>query len=352
MKALVKYAMGEGNLELREVPEPKANKGEVKIKVEAAGICGSDLHILHGDIGIPVKPPVIIGHEFSGTVSEIGESVRHCKVGDRVTAENSRYVCGHCTYCMTGNYNLCSERLATGYAFNGAFTDYCVVPEERAYILPDNVDFLTGALSDPSACAFHAVQEITEVDAGDLVLITGPGSMGLFSLQYAKANGAYVTIAGKNKDGERLELAKELGADLTIDLDREDIREKIGECFGRVDVDIVLECSGNQKAVDFGLDLLKKQGKYTQIGIFGSTINIDLDLLVYKEIKATGSFSQKYTAWMGAIRFASLSKINARPLITHILPLDRWKEGFEKFESGEAIKVVFSDSLNNLETSI
>jgi len=349
MKALVKYALGEGNIEIREVPEPRTGKGEVKIKVEAAGICGSDLHILHGDIGIPMRPPFVIGHEFSGIVIETGEGVKQCKVGDRVTAENSRYVCGHCIYCRTGNYNLCSERLAVGYAFDGAFTDYCVVPEERVHILPDNVDFLTGALTDPSACAFHAVQELTGINAGDVVLITGPGSMGLFSLQYAKANGAYVIVIGKEKDKKRLDLAIKLGADLIINIDFENARDKIKKYFNEKEVDIVLECSGKQDAARLGLELLKKQGKYTQIGIFGSPVNVDLDLLVYKEIKATGSFSQKWTAWREAIRFASLGKIKAKSLITHILPLDRWREGFEKFESGEAIKVIFAKDTDRKE---
>lgn len=342
MKALVKFAPGDGNMEIRDIPEPEAGAGEVKIKVEAAGICGSDLHILHDNIGIPMNPPFVLGHEFSGVVVEIGEGVTQCKVGDRVTAENSRYVCGFCIYCRTGNYNLCSKRLATGYSFDGAFTDFCVVPEERVHILPDNVDFITGAMSDPSACAFHAVQELTGINAGDKVLITGPGPMGLFSLQYARANGGRVIIAGKESDAGRMRVAKELGADLTVNIDSENIGDRLKSYFGSSEVDVALECSGKQGGASLCLELLRKQGKYTQIGIFGSKINIDLDLLVYKEIRAVGSFSQKYSAWKEAIRLASLGQIKAKPLVTHILPLEQWEEGFARFESGEAIKVIFS----------
>jgi len=341
MKALVKYDFGEGNMELRDIPEPTTGKGEVKIKVEVAGICGSDVHIYHGDIGIPMKPPFVLGHEFSGIVVEVGEGVTNCKPGDRVTAENSRYTCENCIYCKTGNYNLCTKRLATGYAYDGAFTDYCVVPCERVHLLPDNVDFVTGALSDPSACAYHAVQELTGVDAGDVVLITGPGPMGLFSLQYAKANGAQVAVTGKGQDADRLKLAKELGADLVINIDGQDPKEAIKKTMGRDDVDIHFECSGKQPGAQLGLELLKRQGKFALVGIFGSPVTVDLDLLVYKEIRAVGSFSQKYTAWREAIRLASLGKIAAKPLVTHILPLDKWEEGFAKFMSGEAIKVIF-----------
>jgi len=140
MRAVVKYALGEGNIELRDVPEPRTGNTEVKIRVESAGICGSDLHIYKGDIQIPMRPPFTIGHEFSGVIVETGEKVTRWKKGDRVTAENSRFVCGHCRYCRTGNYNLCSERLATGYAFDGAFAEFCVVPEERVHLLPENVE--------------------------------------------------------------------------------------------------------------------------------------------------------------------------------------------------------------------
>ncbi|MBN1674791.1 MAG: zinc-binding dehydrogenase [Kiritimatiellae bacterium] len=341
MKAVVKQSLGEGHIALCDVPEPAPARGEVKIRVEAAGICGSDLHILHGDIRIPMRPPFVIGHEFSGVVAEVGESVEHWRNGDRVTAENSRYVCGHCRYCRTGSYNLCSERLATGYAFDGAFAGYCVVPQERVHRLPDNVDFLTGALSDPSACAFHAVQELTGIDAADNVLITGPGPMGLFCLQYAKANGAQVIVSGTARDARRLELARKLGADLTVDVDAEELEQRIGDYLNGGEVSVLLECSGKAPALQAGLRLLRRQGKYTQVGIFGAPVPFDVDQLVYKEIRVTGSFSQKYTAWAEAIRLASLGKVMARPLITHTLPLDRWREGFEAFESGEAIKVVF-----------
>ncbi len=346
MKAVVKYEWGEGNIELRDIPEPAPGPEEVKIKVDTAGICGSDLHILHGDIQIPTRTPFVIGHEFSGIVTEVGEGVERIKEGSRVTAENSRYVCNCCRYCRTGNYNLCPERLATGYAFDGAFAEYCVVPRERVHLLPDNVDFTTAALSDPSACIYHAVQELTGISAGETVLITGPGPMGLFSLQYAKANGAYVIISGRENDNERLQLAEELGADMIVNVDQDNIVEKIQKTDEVETVDVLLECSGSQPALETGLELLRKQGKYTQIGIFGGPVTVDLNALVYKEIKATGSFSQKYSAWREAIKLASLGKINASKLVTHILPLEEWEKGFRVFESGVAIKVVFRPNEN------
>lgn len=341
MRAIVKYAEGEGNIELREVPEPEVGNAEVKIKVKAVGICGSDLHIYKGDIGIPTRIPFTIGHEFSGIITEVGKNVSRFKVGERVTAENSRYTCGHCHYCMTGNYNLCNKRLATGYAFDGAYADYCVVPENRVYTLPDNVDFLTAALTDPSACVYHAVHDLTGVNAGDTVLITGSGAMGLFAVQYVKANGGIAIITGLAQDAKRLALAQALGADYIINVSEMNIENEIKTITNNKGVDIALECSGNQRAAADCLTLLRRQGKYTQIGIFGKSITLDLDRVLYGEIQLTGSFSQKYTGWKAALELASLGKIQARPLITDILPLEEWEKGFKRSFAGKAIKVVF-----------
>jgi len=341
MRAVVKYAEEVGNIELRDVPEPHPGDNEVKIKVEAAGICGSDLHIYNWDIGIPTKVPFIIGHEFSGVITEVGKKVSRFSGGERVTAENSRVTCGYCRYCMTGNYNLCKERRATGYAYDGAFASHCVVPQERVHLLPDNVDFITAALSDPSACVYHAVQELTGIDAGDIVLITGAGTMGLFSVQYVKANGGIAIITGLEKDQKRLELARNLGADVTVDISTEDLDDIVMDMTGAAGVDVALECSGSESAANQCLKLLRRQGKYTQIGIFGHPVSFDLDRVLYGEIKVVGSFSQKFTAWKEAIKLFSQGKIVAKPLVTDILPLEKWEEGFQRCFDGRAVKVVF-----------
>lgn len=338
MKALVKYAPGNGNMELRDVPEPSAGTGEVKIEVKAASICGSDLHILHGDIGIPMRLPVIPGHEFAGIVIELGEGIRNLRVGDRVTGENTRTACGVCQQCTTGSYNLCQHRLATGYAFDGAFTKYVIIPEIRIHKLPDNVDFKSGALTDPSACAYHAVQELTGINSGDIVLITGPGPMGLFCLQYVKSSGGIVILSGTEKDKMRLELGRKLGADYVFSGDTEKETMKI---TGGRGVDVVLECSGAEAAAQTGLRLAGREGKYTQVGIFGKPIRFDLDQVLYGEIRLTGSFSQKYSGWEKALELCSQGKIKVMPLITHTFPLSLWQQAYDLFASGEAIKVVF-----------
>ncbi len=343
MKAIVKTAEGPGHLELRDVPEPPPpGPGEVKIQVEAAGICGSDLHIQKGDIGIPIRPPFILGHEFAGRLVEMGPDVTGWQVGDRVTAENTRIACGRCPSCLTGSYNLCGKRLATGYAFDGAFARYCVVPAIRLHRLPDTVDFESGALTDPSACVYHAIQDGRGIQAGETVLITGAGAMGLFSVQYAKANGARVLLTGLERSRPRLALGLELGADQVVVTDREALAPIIDDFTDGLGVDVALECSGAESAANQCLQFLRTQGRFTQIGIYGAPIRLDLDQVVYKEIQLTGSFSQKNLAWQGALRFQALGLVKAAPLISDRLSIDQWSEGFHRFATGQAIKVVFN----------
>jgi L-iditol 2-dehydrogenase len=341
MLALVKYQMGDGYLELRDVPEPEPGDGEVKIAVQAAGICGSDLHIWHGDIGIPVVTPVVLGHEFAGTIVALGPGITRIEVGQRVTAENSHTVCGECEYCMTGDYNLCEGRRATGYAYDGAFARFCVVPAERVHLLPDSVDFLTGALTDPSACAYRAVREKGEVGAGDTVLVLGVGPMGLFSTQYAKASGARVILAGTTADAKRLEIGRQLGADHTIDVTQPGSMDAIEGYAGRGGIDVVLECAGAPDAARLGLQLVKRRGRYVAVGIHGHAFELDLDQALYKEVTIKGMFSHKYEAWEKAIALYDQGLIQARPLITDVLPLSEWEEGFRRFAERKAIKVMF-----------
>jgi L-iditol 2-dehydrogenase len=341
MQAIVKYQVGDGYIELRDVPEPEPGPGEVKIAVQAAGICGSDLHIWHGDIEIPVKPPVVLGHEFSGRIASLGPGVSGLEVGQRVTAENSHSVCGRCEYCMTGYYNLCTQRLATGYAFDGAFAPYVVVPAHRVHHLPDRVDFHTGALSDPLACTYRGVVEMGQVGPGDTVLILGVGPMGLFSTQYARLSGARVILAGTPADAARLEIGRDLGAALTVDVSLPDAEREMQQFAGRNGIDVVLECSGAPAAARLGLKLIKRRGRFVQVGIFGQPFEFDLDQVLYKEVVVRGMFSHIYLAWEKAIALAAQGVVQTKPLITDVLPLSAWETGFRRFAERKAIKVIF-----------
>lgn len=340
MKGLFKTAPGNGNMEIRDVEIPRPGPREVLMEVKSAGICGSDLHIYHWNIGYKMNPPMIIGHEFSGVIVECGGEVKGWKNGERVTAEPSAIICGECRYCRTGAYNMCADRRVLGYWLNGGFAEYVVADAQRLHRLPDSISFDEGALTEPLACCVHGVHELTGIEVGDLVAITGPGAIGLICAQLAKAEGAQVMVIGTNADRERLAVAKSLGIDYCVNLEEEDPLRLALELSGGDGADVVLECSGAEKAAALGLEIARRQGKYTQIGLFGEPIKIDFERIAYKELRVTGSLGQRWTAWKRAIQIMAQGRVNLKAVTSDKFPLTRWKEAFDKFEAKEGLKIL------------
>ena len=340
MKGVVKYQRGDGFTALRDVDVREPNANEVLIEVHSAGICGSDLHIHHDHINLPMRPPVVIGHEFSGTIIATGSGVSRVKVGDRVTVEPTFSICDRCDYCRSGFYNLCNQREIIGYWHNGAFAKYCTAPEHGLHKLPENVDLTAGSLTEPVACCVHGVIEQTQVSAGDLVVITGPGTIGLLSLQIAKAEGGIVAVCGTSVDATRLKRAAELGAALTIDVEKEDAVEIIKAHTNGYGADVVLECSGAEPAASLGIALARRRGKYTQMGLFGNPIKVDFEQIAFKELQVTGFISQKKTAWERALKLMAHGMVSTKALITHEMPISEWQEAFDLFEKREGLKLM------------
>ena len=187
MKALVKYASGKGNVGIREMPEPTPNPGEVKVEVKFCGICGTDIHIYYDHY--KSNPPVILGHEWSGEVVEVGANVRNVKVGDELQVYHQVTHVGDVDIVCEGETALCNDRLSYGIGCNGAFAKYAVFAEKNIQRLPDNVKFRIGALTEPLAVCVKAVILVTGISAGEVVFITGPGPIGLLATQLAKVEG-------------------------------------------------------------------------------------------------------------------------------------------------------------------
>jgi len=346
MKAIVKYAAEPGNMEIREVPEPSPAAGQIKIKVVAAGICGSDLHIHDSDIAIPVRPPVTVGHEFSGVIAELGEGVTGFKVGDRVVSETAYSFCGTCESCREGWYNLCPERKTLGYWYNGIFTNYTVVPAGRVHKIPDNVSDIAAAMTEPLACVCHAVFDLCTISPTDLCLVSGPGPIGLMTMQVARAHGAKVLVSGTDADLERLELAKELGAEYTINVQQESLEDKVNELTGGKGVDVVLECSGSQHGINAGLKVLKRRGYFTQIGMGAPTIPFLVSTLNYREPIISGSLGSRKANWVQALDLLSRGKVRVEELANVRLPMEQWKEAFDRFrrkDGGKFILLPFAE---------
>lgn len=340
MKALTKTEKGYDKMALLDIEEPKAEKNLVKIKVEYSGICGSDLHSFKGEYG-NIKTPVVLGHEFSGVVVEVGENVTKVKVGDRVTSETTFETCGECDYCKSKDYNLCPTRRGIGTQVNGSFAEYVLSREESVHVLPESVSLLAASLTEPLACCVHAALEKTTINKGEVALVFGPGPIGLLLSQVVKSQGAYVILAGVTKDKERLELAKKLGIDLVVDLLQEDLDAIVMEKTNGYGANKVFDCSGVIHAVNQGLRLTKKKGDFVQVGLFAKVKNeLDQEAIIQREIRYIGSRSQKPSSWVTSLELLRDKKVDTETLVTKMVDLENWRDGIEAAMQGSEIKVV------------
>lgn len=336
MQAVVKTAPGPGHVALREVPEPRAGAGQVKIAVRATGVCGTDLHIVKDEF--PSWPPVILGHEFAGTVAAVGEGVSGLGMGDPVVAQTAAVWCGRCRYCASGDYLMCGAKRSIGYGVDGAFASHIVVPAGTVHRLPPGMDLEAAALCEPAACAVRAVCERGRVAAGDRALVTGAGPIGLLVLQALKAQGARVCLTGARADTRRLETARSLGADVAVDVEHEDLRAVL-QAFAETDgVDLAFECSGAPPALDACLRALRRQGTLVQVGLFGRRLEHDYEQVAMKELTVLGSYGHIHSSWRRAITLIADGTIRTRPLISAVLPLGRWEEAFRRAEAKDGVK--------------
>ncbi len=342
MAAVVKTKRGIGNIEVQEVEIPKVESDSLLVEVKAAGICGTDIHILH-DRSV-YDPPVILGHEYAGIVIEMGKDVEGFSIGDRVTSP-ATVPCGECMMCWMGHQNRCTsenKRILGVSKANGAFAKFILVPAKITHKIPPIVPFKEAALSEPTACVVHAVAERVGVGVGDVVVFLGPGPMGLLGLQVAKAQGAgLVIVTGTNADKERLRLAEDLGADIVINIEDEDANEVVWGTTDKLGADIVFEAAGADAARRQAFELVRRTGKIGLIGITGKlTTDIDLDQIVEKELDVIGSWGTIWTSWRRTLSLLASQKIKISPLITSQLRLDDWERGFKMMEDKTAIKVL------------
>lgn len=337
MRGVAKLKQGEGHVGMLDVPEPTLIPNHVLIEVKAAGLCGTDLHIYHDEY--PSRPPVIMGHEIAGTVAEVGAGVTSCRAGDRVTSETFFHVCGRCDFCRDGYPNLCPARLSIGSGVHGAFTRYLLVPEQNVHHLPPHVDEMEGALTEPLACCVHALER-TRVEPSDVVVVSGPGAIGLLMMQVVKAAGATVVLLGTAADEARLDLGRELGADVVLNVAEGRVDDTVKAMTDGLGADAVFECSGAAPSARNCLTLVRRRGRYTQVGLFGKSIEWDQDQICYKEIEFSGSFATVPSAWRKALALLANRQVQTRPLITHTWPLDEWKQAFETFERRAGLKNV------------
>ncbi|MBI4774767.1 MAG: 2,3-butanediol dehydrogenase [Deltaproteobacteria bacterium] len=327
MKAAVWH--GKRDVRVEEVPEPPIpSPEEVKIKVHWCGICGSDLHeYLAGPIFIPVenphpltgkKAPVILGHEFSGEIAQIGEGVHGIQVGDRVTASASRS-CGECFWCKRGETIICHMNAATGMMADGAFAEYVNVPAYNIYKLPEGVSFEEAALTEPLAVGVHAMRR-ARIKTGDHVVIVGAGTIGLSVLQATRASGAG-TITVVEVAEARKEYAKKLGATRVLDPTKVDVPAEVARITDGVGADLGFECVGDPKTALLTLDSVRRGGKMVVLGVFERPAEINLNSCVFFEKQIIGSLGYN-DEFSTVLSFLVDGRLQAKPMISGKIRLE------------------------------
>jgi (R,R)-butanediol dehydrogenase/meso-butanediol dehydrogenase/diacetyl reductase len=344
MKAAVWY--GRKDVRVEDVPEPPApGPDEVKIKVHQTGICGSDLHeYVVGPIFIPTeelhpltgkKAPLILGHEFSGEVVEIGGGVKNVKVGDRVAPDAAQH-CGECYMCKVNRYSLCEKLAFTGLMADGAFAEYVNVPAYTCFKLLPELSNEAGALVEPIAVGIHAIRQ-GKVMEGDTIAVVGAGTIGLVTIQAARAAGAKKVFSIEVAK-DRKEFAKELGA-IVLDPKETDVAAEIRDQTDGQGVDVAIECIGKAETVNTCIQCTKRGGKTVVVGIFEKPGEINYNDLVFQEKEVVGSL-----AYCGefdtAIALLADGRLKAEPLITG------------KIKLNEIIEKGFKELLTNRESNI
>jgi L-iditol 2-dehydrogenase len=333
-----------GDLQLEQRPIPKAGRNEVLLRIHSVGICGSDVHYLvNGCIGdFIVKAPMVLGHESSGIVAEVGEGVKHLKAGDRVAIEPG-IPCRHCDYCKNGQYNLCPDIVFCATPpYDGTLTRYYVQAADFCYKLPDHVSFEEGALLEPLAVAVQACRR-ANITLGDRVLICGAGPIGLMNLLTAKASGAS-KICITDIDEHRLSVAKSMGADLTYLIGKKEPRqlaEEIAGVFDGLRPDKTIECSGAESSIQLAIYATKSGGTIVLVGLGPAEVRLPIVNAAVREVDIRGVFRYA-NCYPVALAMVASGRINVKPLVTHRFKLEETLKAFETAKTGadHAIKVI------------
>jgi L-iditol 2-dehydrogenase len=339
MKALVKLRPGKDAMELRSLDRPSPGPGEVLMKVHCAGICGSDLHVFQGEF--PCNTPIVPGHEFSGAIAELGPGVQGWRVGQRVVSELHVGACGHCYYCTHDMRHLCPAKTPIGWKVNGGFAEYVATPASLLLPIPDAVPTRIAAMTEPTAIAVYSIVERVGIQKDDRVVVVGLGPIALLSAIVCKhAGAAWVGIVGRSTHGTtRLDAANKLGLDAVIDSCKSDPQSIITQTTGGIGADVVVEAAGTDAGIALAIELARRNGAVVALGVASDdTVKFPWNLAMQKVLRLAFSWSSTRSSWQTALQIMIDAHADLAKIITHELPLDRWREGYESLQRREAIK--------------
>lgn len=339
MRAIVKAAAAPG-AEIREVPVPSCGPGQLLLRVKRAGVCGTDLHIFEWDrwSSSRIQPPVTLGHEFVGEIVELGAGVTGFRPGERVSCE-SHIVCHTCLACRAGDGHVCENTRILGVDVNGGFAEYVVVPAVNAWRAPANVPIEVAAVMEPLGNAVHTA--FAGPLSGCNIAVTGCGPIGLFAIAVARAAGA-ARVFASDVSLYRLDLARKMKADAVIDPSREKFPERVRDLTAGHGLDGVLEMSGSPAAMRDGLAALRMGGRLSLLGLPKEPFELDWNrLVIFKGVTIHGIIGRRmYETWIQMDQLLGSGRLDVRPAITHVMPMEKFEEAIALLRDGRAGKVV------------
>lgn len=339
MKAAVFHAPQQP-LKIEEVETPKPGRGEILVKIAACGVCSTDLHYI--DHGVPTfkKPPMILGHEPSGIVEEVGPEVDNFKTGERVLIPPV-FSCGHCANCRLGRENICFNMLMLGNHIDGAYAEYAKVPAKDCINLPEELPLEESSIiADAISTPYHAVKNRAQVRPGDSVVVFGCGGVGINVVQMAAASGGSVTAV--DLVDKKLETARKLGAQHTINASGKEDKELLKEIrkLTAGGADITIEAIGNPKTIELAMAAVKAGGTHCQVGYTHHDVAMNAGRLMFREIEIKGSLGCRPVDYPKIIDMVKAGKIEVKPVVTHSFKLEEINDAFELLRKGEALRSI------------
>ena len=333
--AVVNFSPEAHSVEVREIERPRIGPEDVLLEVARVGVCGSDLHQWTADHSWPVNYPVVLGHEFGGTIVETGAAVERWREGDRVVSETAAVIDPANPMTRQGRYNLDSNRKGFGYGVDGAMTRFVRVPARILHTIPDDLPFDHACLTEPCCVAYNAVVKNARIEPGDRVVVLGPGTIGILCAAMARLCGAEVAIVGLEADRRRLDIAAIYGCEPIVGDAATWARERDG-----LGCDGVIDAAGASATLKIALDLVRPAGWISKVGWGPQPLGFNLDPLVQKNVTLQGSFSHHWAIWERVIALLASGRLDVRPIIGGVWPISQWHEAFEKMHRGEVVKSI------------
>jgi len=333
--AVVNFAPEKGSVEIREITKPDIGDEDILLQVANVGVCGSDLHQWTADHSWPVNYPVVLGHEFGGHIVEIGKRVTGWKEGDRVVSETAAVIDPSNPMSRQGLYNLDPTRKGFGYGVNGAMTRFVRVPARCLHLVPEMLAFEQACLTEPCCVAYNSVVENSRIKPGDLVIVIGPGTIGILCAAMARLCGAEVAIVGLEADKHRLSIARHYGCETIIGDATEWARQRDG-----LGADFVIDAAGASATLKLAMQWVRPNGQITKVGWGPQPLGFSLDPIVQKNVTLQGSFSHNWPIWERVITLLASGQLDVKPIIGGVWPITEWHEAFEKMHKGEVVKSV------------